>query len=139
MYKMSNNPTSNFQDVPWKHRFFSSMIGFAVNFSRRSDGTINRYIMNLFDFKAPPSQQLFDGVKTSDTVVDATRNLYFRLFLPSLNQDDDVPVIVYFHGGGFAYLSASSIPCDDFCRRLCKKTGAVIISVNYRLAPVLFQ
>ncbi|MBA0681027.1 hypothetical protein Goari_012689 [Gossypium aridum] len=135
MYKMSNNPTSKFQDVPWKHRFFSSMIGFAVSFSRRSDGTINRYIMNLFDFKAPPSQQPFDGVKTSDTVVDATRNLYFRLFLPSLNQDDDVPVIVYFHGGGFAYLSASSIPCDDFCRRLCKKTGAVIISVNYWLAP----
>ncbi|XWS32564.1 hypothetical protein CRYUN_Cryun22dG0000400 [Craigia yunnanensis] len=111
------------------------MIAFGVNFSRRSDGTINRCIMNLFDFKAPPSKQPLDGVKTFDTMVDAARNLWFRLFLPSTTTEDaNMPVIVYFHGGGFAYMSASSIGCDSLCRRLSKQTGSVIISVNYRLS-----
>lgn len=32
-------------------------------------------------------------------------------------------------------MSANSIAFDDLCRNLCKKTGAVIISVNYRLSP----
>ncbi|MBA0611978.1 hypothetical protein Godav_012626, partial [Gossypium davidsonii] len=91
--------------------------------------------MNLFDLKAQPSKQPIDGVITSDTVVDATRNLYFPLFLPSFEQNTNMPLIVYFHGGGFAYMSANSIACDDLCRNLCKKTGAVIISVNYRLSP----
>ncbi|KAK8568823.1 hypothetical protein V6N13_106708 [Hibiscus sabdariffa] len=134
---MSNNPSStfHFQDVTWTHRFYRSMIGFGVSFSGRSDGTINRCIMNLFDLKAPLSKNPRDRVKTTDTVVDATRNLYFRLFVPSVGQDANMPVIIYFHGGGFAYLQASSISCDDLCRRICKETGAVIVSVNYRLTP----
>lgn len=32
-------------------------------------------------------------------------------------------------------MSANSISCYDLCRNLCKKTAAVIISVNYRLSP----
>ncbi|KAE8699084.1 hypothetical protein F3Y22_tig00110596pilonHSYRG00025 [Hibiscus syriacus] len=94
-----------------------------------------RCILNLFDLKAPLSKKPRDGVKTTDTVVDAARNLYFRLFVPSVDRDANMPVIIYFHGGGFAYMQVNSIACDDLCRRLCKKTGAVIISVNYRLTP----
>ncbi|OMO77538.1 Alpha/beta hydrolase-3 [Corchorus olitorius] len=124
------------QDVSWKERMYRSMVSFGINFSRRSDGTINRLIMNLFDLKAPPSKQPLDGIKTLDTMVDSTRNLWFRLYIPSTTTEDaNMPVIIYFHGGGFAYMSANSIGCDNLCRRLSKQTGAVIISVNYRLTP----
>ncbi|GMI88700.1 carboxyesterase 18 [Hibiscus trionum] len=132
---MSTNPSSTFQNVPWTRRFYRSMLGFGIRFSGRSDGTINRCITNLFDLKAPLSKNPRDGVRTTDTVVDATRNLYFRVFVPSVDRDANMPVIIYFHGGGFAYMQANSIACDDLCRRLCKKTGAVIVSVNYRLTP----
>ncbi|KAK6246690.1 hypothetical protein QUC31_001270 [Theobroma cacao] len=133
---MSKNTSSILPDVSWKERFYRSMIGFGVKFSRRSDGTINRCIMNFFDFKAPPSKQPLDGVKSFDTMVDPTRNLWFRLYVPSASTSTtNVPVIVYFHGGGFAYMSAGSVGCDNLCRRLSKQTGAVIVSVNYRLSP----
>ncbi|GAY55862.1 hypothetical protein CUMW_167360 [Citrus unshiu] len=45
------------------------------------------------------------------------------------------PVIVYFHGGGFILLATNSKRFDDHYRRLAKEIPAVVISVNYRLAP----
>ncbi|XVF29784.1 hypothetical protein REPUB_Repub16aG0000900 [Reevesia pubescens] len=133
---MSKSPSLIFPNLSWKERLLRSIISFGIKFSRRSDGTINRCILNIFDLKAPPSKQPVNGVKTFDTMVDTTRNLWFRIFLPSPTTEDAImPVIVYFHGGGFAYMSASSIGCDNLCRRLSKQTGAVVISVNYRLSP----
>ncbi|XVF63474.1 hypothetical protein PTKIN_Ptkin09bG0089400 [Pterospermum kingtungense] len=136
---MSKNSSLVSQDLSWRDRFYRSMIGFGIKYSRRSDNTINRWIMNFCDLKAPPSKQPLEGIKTFDTMVDATRNLWYRVFIPSPNTEDantiNMPVIFYFHGGGFAYMSASSIRCDGLCRRLSKQTGTVIISVNYRLSP----
>jgi acetyl esterase/lipase len=46
-----------------------------------------------------------------------------------------IPVIVYFHGGGFSFYSASSPAYDTLCRQISHETCAVVVSVNYRLAP----
>ncbi|GJN04255.1 hypothetical protein PR202_ga21787 [Eleusine coracana subsp. coracana] len=46
-----------------------------------------------------------------------------------------LPVVVYFHGGGFVSFSPASRPYDAFCRRLCRELRAVVVSVSYRLAP----
>ncbi|KAH9802413.1 hypothetical protein KPL71_001373 [Citrus sinensis] len=46
-----------------------------------------------------------------------------------------LPVIVYFHGGGFVLLATNSKCFDDHYQRLAKEIPAVVISVNYRLAP----
>jgi acetyl esterase len=43
------------------------------------------------------------------------------------------PLIVYFHGGGFVFCSLDTH--DGTCRRLANATGAVVVSVDYRLAP----
>src|SRR5919106_1679556 len=43
------------------------------------------------------------------------------------------PLIVYFHGGGFVFCSVDTH--DNTCRRLTNATGAVVVSVDYRLAP----
>ena len=64
--------------------------------------------------------------------------------LPSGNQKIDVrlyhphpgyelPVILYFHGGGFVLGGINSY--DHFCRKLSCKTGCAVVSVGYRLAP----
>jgi cation diffusion facilitator CzcD-associated flavoprotein CzcO/acetyl esterase/lipase len=43
------------------------------------------------------------------------------------------PVIAYFHGGGWVLGDLESD--DPLCRDLCVRTGAVVVSVNYRHAP----
>jgi acetyl esterase len=44
-----------------------------------------------------------------------------------------LPVLIYFHGGGFTIGSIGTH--DLLCRRLCKQSGCAVLSVGYRLAP----
>jgi acetyl esterase len=44
-----------------------------------------------------------------------------------------LPAILYFHGGGWVMMSLDSH--DGICRRLAKEAEAVVVSVDYRLAP----
>ena len=41
--------------------------------------------------------------------------------------------VLYLHGGGFSLGGINS--CDHLCRRLAVEAGAVVVSVEYRLAP----
>jgi acetyl esterase len=43
------------------------------------------------------------------------------------------PAVVYFHGGGWVIGSLDTH--DGFCRALANRTAAVVVSVDYRLAP----
>jgi len=43
------------------------------------------------------------------------------------------PALVYFHGGGFVIGNLETH--DPVCRSLAKASGAVVISIDYRLAP----
>jgi acetyl esterase len=53
-----------------------------------------------------------------------------RLIAPSLER---LPVLLYFHGGGFTIGSIETH--DVLCRRLAELAGCAVISVDYRLAP----
>lgn len=44
-----------------------------------------------------------------------------------------LPVLVYFHGGGFVVGSLDSH--DGVCRELCARAGCAVLAVGYRLAP----
>ena len=58
--------------------------------------------------------------------------LPMRLYRPSQG-DGTLPVVVYFHGGGFVIGGLESY--DGLCRLLCESSGCLILSVDYRLAP----
>ena len=49
------------------------------------------------------------------------------------NGDGAAPTIVFLHGGGFVIGDLDTH--DDHCRLLCAEVGAVVLSVDYRLAP----
>lgn len=53
-----------------------------------------------------------------------------RLYAPT---DEVLPVLVYFHGGGFTIGSISTH--DTLCRTLSQRAHCAVLSVNYRLAP----
>ncbi|KAJ8769860.1 hypothetical protein K2173_008942 [Erythroxylum novogranatense] len=138
---MSDKPLK-LPPLPWKVKLFVSALSFAVDVTRRSDGSVNRRLMSFFDLKASPSKKPVNGVKTIDITIDTTRNLWFRLYIPTdainlkgSNNNSGLPVIFFFHGGGFVYMAADSNPYNDFCRLLARELPAFIISVNYRLAP----
>ncbi len=53
-----------------------------------------------------------------------------RLYAPSA---EVLPVLVYFHGGGFTVGNIRTH--DTLCRVLSLKSGCAVVSVDYRLAP----
>ncbi|KAF3447415.1 hypothetical protein FNV43_RR12601 [Rhamnella rubrinervis] len=123
-------------DLPWNVRIFVNTIAFFMDVCRRSNGRINRTLMNLLDLKASPLSKPVKGLQSSDIMVDKSRNLWFRLYAPLHHAAaTSLPVIFYFHGGGFALMGADSKSYDDFCQRLARELPAIVISVNYRLAP----
>ena len=46
---------------------------------------------------------------------------------------DGAPVLLYLHGGG--WILGSALTTDRLCRRLAARSGNVVVSVDYRLAP----
>lgn len=54
-----------------------------------------------------------------------------RLYAPST--EPDLPLIVYFHGGGFVVCDLDSH--DVPCRMLALESGCAVVSVDYRLSP----
>ncbi|GAB4837494.1 hypothetical protein Ancab_002355, partial [Ancistrocladus abbreviatus] len=87
--------------------------------------------------KAPPSSTPVTGVVSSDVTVDPSRSLWFRLYVPTsaVAAADAVPVVVYYHGGGFVLSSPDLKLYDDLCRGLARELSAVVLSASHRMAP----
>ncbi|CAM0907030.1 unnamed protein product [Alopecurus aequalis] len=124
--------------LPWSVRLQVFALATATDLAQRRDGTVNRFLFSLGD-RQTPARPLPDalGVRSADVTVDATRNLWARVYSPAADQAGaaPLPVLVYIHGGGFAFISAASVLVDGMCRRFSRELGAVVVSVNYRLAP----
>ncbi|MDG3002926.1 alpha/beta hydrolase [Paludisphaera mucosa] len=56
-----------------------------------------------------------------------------RVVIPAGVGDGPSPVVVYFHGGGWVVGDLASH--EGLCRALANASGAVVVSVGYRLAP----
>jgi acetyl esterase/lipase len=124
--------------LPWSARLQIFALSAATDLAQRSNGTVNRFLFKLGDRQTPamPRPDAL-GIRSNDLTVDATRNLWVRVYSPAAEAAGagPLPVVVYFHGGGLTFLSPSSLPVDGMCRRFCHELGAVVVSVNYRLAP----
>ena len=76
--------------------------------------------------------KLVPGVTHEDrTIKVSTGDLPVRVYTPS--GTGPFPVIVYYHGGG--WVIASKEGYDGGARGLSKEAKAVVVSVDYRLAP----
>jgi len=77
----------------------------------------------------PPRAPL---VRVEDLRIPATDGtpLPARLYAPSRGV---LPVLLYLHGGGFTIGSLDTH--DSLCRQLALRSGAAVVSLDYRLAP----
>ena len=62
----------------------------------------------------------------------ATGNLRARVYRPDTT-GELLPIVAYFHGGGWVIMGIETH--DGICRRLANASGALVVSVEYRLAP----
>ncbi len=77
-----------------------------------------------------PSPSMFMVENREISMRDSSK-IPVRIYQPS--DADKLKTVVYYHGGGFVLRNLDSH--DDLCRRIAKKTNALVISVGYRLAP----
>jgi acetyl esterase len=59
-------------------------------------------------------------------------SLLVRCYTPRAS-DQPLPMLLWFHGGGFVIGSVNSY--DAICRQLCLQADCMVLSVDYRLAP----
>ncbi|GJM94403.1 hypothetical protein PR202_ga11043 [Eleusine coracana subsp. coracana] len=99
------------------------------------DGRVERLVSNNF---VPASEAPgANGIATRDVVIDPATGVSARLFLSvaAAATGKKHPIIVYNHGGGFCTGSAFSKLFHRYASSLSARAGALVVSVDYRLAP----
>ncbi|MCL7031921.1 hypothetical protein MKW94_020805 [Papaver nudicaule] len=78
-----------------------------------------------------------DDQNAKDISLNPDRKTSIRIFRPSteLSVSNKLPIIIYFHGGGFILFSTSSTIFHNFCQSIAKHVPALVVSVDHRLAP----
>lgn len=66
-----------------------------------------------------------------EIVVTSITSCRIRIYKP--NAKPNLPVVTYFHGGGFVVGDLETH--DNLCRRMAKETGAMVVAVDYPRAP----
>ncbi|XP_062090176.1 probable carboxylesterase 8 [Humulus lupulus] len=97
------------------------------------DGSLTRKIPFP---NVPATESDESAVISRDFPVNSATGTFLRAFKPHpLPTCPKLPVLVYFHGGGFIVFSATSLPFHESCSRFAVRLRALVLSLEYRLAP----
>ncbi|KAH0855527.1 hypothetical protein HID58_007935 [Brassica napus] len=105
------------------------------------DGSITSVPTRFPYVPATPEPSPQNPVVSKDITVNRSKSTWMRLYVPTaaLNggvSSEKLPLVVYYHGGGFATGSVDFYPHHDFCNLMARELNAVFASPSYRLAPV---
>ncbi|KAK1401127.1 Arylacetamide deacetylase [Heracleum sosnowskyi] len=82
----------------------------------------------------PASFDPATGVQSKDVKINDSVSA--RLYLPkSVKPDEKLPLLVYFHGGGFVIATAFSPLYHTHLNNLVAEANIIVVSVDYRRAP----
>lgn len=87
-------------------------------------------------FRDLPRRPLHPELRVEDRdIAGPTGPVSIRIYWPTADSDGSTtsPVVVFFHGGGFVIGDLDSY--DGTCRQHAVGTDAIVVSVDYRLAP----
>lgn len=130
------DPSTGLQigDDPQSHRPVAEEIGGLIKVFK--DGFVERpQVVPFVSSSLPPGIR----VVSQDITIDQFTNVWVRLYVPKYRGkyklNSKLPLVVYFHGGGFCVGSPAWSCYHEFLARLALKANICIASVNYRLAP----
>ncbi|XP_047339705.1 probable carboxylesterase 2 [Impatiens glandulifera] len=97
------------------------------------DGSVERLIGCEV---VPSSIDPQTGVQSKDVVISPENAISARLYIPKAQPDPSkLPLLIYFHGGGFCIETAFSPIYHNYLNYLVSASNIVAISVDYRRAP----
>ncbi|KAJ6800326.1 putative carboxylesterase 8 [Iris pallida] len=97
------------------------------------DGSVRRPVVPLVP---PTGTGPSPKVLAKDVPLDAANGTWLRLYLPNPPPPETkLPVILYFHGGGFVVFSPDFLLYHSFCEQTAAALPALVVSLHYRLAP----
>ncbi|KAG6394804.1 hypothetical protein SASPL_145394 [Salvia splendens] len=98
-----------------------------------TNGNVHRLISSPH---VPPSPEDPATSVASKDILIPPSNIPARLYLPKLSAaPQKLPILLYHHGGGFCLESAFSLLHHRYANLLSAATSALILSLEYRLAP----
>uniref|UniRef100_A0A7N0UXY7 Alpha/beta hydrolase fold-3 domain-containing protein n=1 Tax=Kalanchoe fedtschenkoi TaxID=63787 RepID=A0A7N0UXY7_KALFE len=121
MSEQHSSPLASFID-PYK----------LLQISTNPDGSLIR-LPRFPDIPSPDKHNSNPIFK--DITLNPKYNTSIRIFRPPNPTGCKLPIIIYFHGGGFILFSAKSYPFHQSCLDMASRLPALILSVDYRLAP----
>lgn len=90
-------------------------------------------LRNIIRSRRAPLEQLPAMREVHDvTIAGPGGDLALRIYRPD-SPEAEIPVVVFAHGGGFVFCDLDSH--DEFCRSMAAGVEAIVVSVDYRLAP----
>ncbi|XP_064418323.1 neutral cholesterol ester hydrolase 1 [Latimeria chalumnae] len=122
---------------PWKLMLLDATFRAAQHLGYLAHGLgishhlkVLNYVITSFEMLEPKSSE---SVQVTDTTFDQVQ---VRVFEARPKSDAELRrAVVYVHGGGWALASARMRSYDYLCRKMAEDMNAVIVSIEYRLAP----
>ena len=103
----------------------------AVPFQLTTDGGVEVSRQRVRDL---PRRPVHPDVRTEDGTIDGPAGpIPIRVYRPPTDSEATLPVVVFLHGGGWSVGDLDTY--DGDARNHAVGAGAVVVSVDYRLAP----
>ncbi|XP_070538124.1 arylacetamide deacetylase-like [Ptychodera flava] len=127
-------PVPNDFEEPWKLRLVETtgrtIRHLAVLGEALGLGDSVKIARKLFDIVQQNFLPFGANITMNDTTIDGVT---VRIYRPITMETDQLPAIVFLHGGGWTIGGVRMH--HDITKTLSSRLGAVVISVDYRLAP----
>ena len=107
-----------------------------LNIIHNPNGSLTRLNPNPLSPPSPdPSLPIH--VLSKDIIINPFKHTWARIFIPhnALHSKKNLPLVLFFHGGGFLFLHASSTIFHTFCFNMAHHLHVIVVSLEYRLAP----
>jgi acetyl esterase/lipase len=114
--------------------YFDRLVGVLTSLALEQPAPIPELADTLAAMAAAPAEYALPDVHvTSDTVPGPHGDIPVRVYRSALS-GQSAPMLVWCHGGGWVGGDLDMPEADATAREICFRTGAAVISVDYRLA-----
>jgi len=110
-----------------------------LNISKNPDGSITRFFQPP-TVEANPEPSPGTTVVSKDVTIDPQKKTWVRIIRPTKLPSNDntvarLPIVMYFHNGGFVFLSPDYTDNHQKCSQIADDIPSIVVSASYRHAP----